>query len=168
MQKEKIGSLNYHGVSKASVNIKLLAPCGLCCGVCGIYYADKNNIEKLKQKLAQSYLTEPEQIKCDGCSSDNKFVYCDSCLIRECVLSKGLSGCHQCTEWPCEKVTNFPFPLAGEYMLKSIPARRERTDKEWVEWEEHNWSCRECGTLAFRGARICGKCRKEIPSILRK
>lgn len=150
------------------MNTNLLAPCGLYCGVCGIYYADKHNIEKLKQKLAEAYWTEPELIKCDGCLSGNKFVYCDDCKIRECIISKGISGCHECSEWPCDTVTNFPFPLAKEFMLISIPARRERTDEEWVEWEENNWICKECGTLAFRGARRCGKCKNEIPSILDK
>ena len=151
-----------------SVNRDLLAPCGLYCGVCGIYYAYKHGDERLKQKLAKAYWTEPELIKCEGCLSDNRFFYCDSCNIRDCVLSKGFSGCHQCSDFPCDKITNFPYELAAKYMMKSTPARRERTDEEWVKWEENNWMCKNCGALAFRGARRCLECKSEIPPILDK
>lgn len=151
-----------------SVNPNLLAPCGLYCGVCGIHYADKHEDEVLKQKLAKSYGVEPESIKCDGCLSDNKFAFCKLCPIRDCVITKEISGCHECSDWPCDKVTNFPFELAKKFMLKSIPARRERTDEEWVRWEENNWICKNCGALAFRGARRCRNCKNEIISLLDK
>jgi len=149
-----------------SVNKNLLAPCGLYCGVCSIYYADKQNDEKMKEKLAKVYFNTPEQIKCDGCLSDNKYIYCQSCSIRRCVVKKELSGCHECAEFPCRKITKFPFELAKEFMMKSIPARKERNDEEWVTWEENNWTCKACGTLAFRGAKRCPNCKTEMPSML--
>ena len=43
-----------------SVNKNLLAPCGLYCGVCSIYYADKHNNEKMKQKLEKNYWVQLE------------------------------------------------------------------------------------------------------------
>jgi len=57
---------------------------------------------------------------------------------------------------------NYPFPLAKEFMLKSIPARQERIDEEWVQWEEENWTCKVCGTRAFRGARRCVECKTDL------
>ncbi|NVM30660.1 MAG: DUF3795 domain-containing protein [Candidatus Helarchaeota archaeon] len=151
-----------------SVNPNLLAPCGLYCGVCATYYADKHNNEKMKQKLAKAYFNKPEQIKCDGCLSDNKYLFCQSCSIRRCVKKKELSGCHECSDFPCRKINKFPFELAKKFMLISIPARKERTDEEWVAWEEKNWTCKECGTLAFRGAKRCPNCKIEMPNILQK
>lgn len=144
------------------VNPNLLAPCGLYCGVCGIYYADKQENEILKQKLAKAYWCQPEQIKCDGCLSENKYFFCETCKIRSCVTEKGISGCHQCADFPCDNITNYPFPVAKEFMLKSIPARQERTDEEWVEWEENNWTCSSCGAKMFRGAKRCPNCKNEI------
>ena len=49
------------------VNRDQLAPCGLYCGVCGIYYADKHHDERLKAKLGEFYGFKPEMLKCDGC-----------------------------------------------------------------------------------------------------
>ena len=149
-----------------SVNPNLLAPCGLYCGVCAIYYADKHNNEKMKEKLAKVYFNTPDQIKCDGCLSENKYIFCQSCSIRRCVKKKEFSGCHECSEFPCRKINKFPFELAKQYMLKSIPARKERTDAEWVKWEENNWTCKNCGALALRGAKRCPECKTEMESIL--
>ena len=148
------------------VNPNLLAPCGLYCGVCAIYYADKHNDEKMKEKLAKVYFNTPDQIKCDGCLSDNLYPYCKSCSIRRCVTKRELAGCHECDDFPCRKVTKFPFELAKKYMMKSIPARKERTDEEWVAWEENHWTCKNCNTLNFRGANKCHNCKEEIPPIL--
>ena len=149
-----------------SVNPNLLAPCGLYCGVCGIYYADKKQDEKLKRKLAKAYFCKPEQIECDGCLSDNKYFFCKSCSIRRCVQKKGLAGCHQCEDFPCRRITKFPVDAAKNFMLKSIPVWKESTDAEYVAWEEKNWTCTECGTLAFRGAQRCPKCKAEMGSPL--
>jgi hypothetical protein len=149
-----------------TVNPNLLAPCGLYCGVCGIYYADQKKDENLKQKLAKAYWCKPEQIQCDGCLSDNKYLFCQSCKIRECVAAKGIKGCHECSEFPCSNIQNFPFELAKRFMLKSVPARKEGSDSEWVAWEEHNWTCTECGTLVFRGAKRCPNCNTALQSNL--
>ena len=37
------------------VNPDFLAPCGLYCGVCGVYYATRDNNEKFIQKLIGVY-----------------------------------------------------------------------------------------------------------------
>ena len=151
-----------------SVNPNLLAPCGLYCGVCAILYADKQGNEKMKQKLAKAYWCKPEQIQCDGCLSDNRYVFCEACKIRDCVTNKGIAGCHECAEWPCKLIEKFPFKLAKRFMKVSIPVWKEKSDAEWVKWEEANWTCKSCGTLAFRGAKRCPKCKTDIPSILKE
>jgi hypothetical protein len=147
------------------VNHDLLAPCGLHCGVCGIFYADTHNNEKLRQKLADFYGFKPESLKCNGCLSQRRIAFCDSCEIRDCVRNKKISGCHQCSEFPCTRITEYPFKVAVQYMLKSTSERKGRTDAEWVKWNEEFFKCKACGAPAFRGARRCLKCKSEIPSI---
>ncbi|MHA1263606.1 MAG: DUF3795 domain-containing protein [Candidatus Helarchaeota archaeon] len=145
-------------------NPNLLAPCGLYCGVCAIYQADKQNNQRLKAKLAKAYWCKPEQIHCDGClsSTDNKYFYCKVCKIRDCVQSKAIPGCHKCEEWPCTKIQQYPYELAKTHMLQSIPARKVRSDAEWVAWEEKRWTCDNCGTIAFRGAKRCPHCKAPL------
>jgi hypothetical protein len=144
------------------VNQNLLAPCGLYCGVCGIYFADKHNNEKLKQRLAEIYGMKPESLKCDGCLSDNRIVFCEACKIRNCVSDKRISGCHQCSQFPCDNIKKYPFKVAIPFMLRSTSFRKGKTNAEWVKWEEQNWKCKTCGAPAFRGARRCHECGNEL------
>jgi len=37
------------------INPDFLAPCGLYCGVCAVYYATKERNEKFKEKLVDVY-----------------------------------------------------------------------------------------------------------------
>ena len=39
----------------SSINRNFLAPCGLYCGVCGVYYATRDNNAKFMEKLLANY-----------------------------------------------------------------------------------------------------------------
>ena len=71
-----------------TVDKRLLAPCGLYCGVCSILIANRDNNQKFKERLAPVYGCSPEEIICRGCLSDELFGYCQTCTIRSCVLEK--------------------------------------------------------------------------------
>ena len=101
-----------------------IAPCGLYCGVCAIYIADRDNNFKFKERLLNLYkgavpgkgaLPSSEQltiedIRCRGCLSDAPFMHCRQCEIRACTKEKGYTGCHECDEFPCRYIDNFPQP----------------------------------------------------------
>ena len=101
------------------MNTELLAPCGLYCGVCGVYMASRDNNQKLKEKFAVAYGVSPEQIVCRGCLSDEKFVFCKVCGIKKCVTEKDIEGCHQCEEFPCKLIDDFPVPVGKKVILRS-------------------------------------------------
>ena len=52
---------------------KLAAPCGLYCGVCSIRIAHRDDNLKLKERLSAAYGVRPEEIRCEGCLSDDVF-----------------------------------------------------------------------------------------------
>ena len=52
-------------------NKKLMAPCGLYCGVCGVYIATRDKNEKFKTAMATLYGTKPEDTECLGCMQPN-------------------------------------------------------------------------------------------------
>jgi len=138
---------------------ELLSPCGMYCGVCGIYMASRDKNKKLKEKLAKAYGLIPEQIDCKGCLSNDRFVYCQTCGIRSCVMEKNYEGCHQCEEFPCQLVDDFPVPVGKKVILRSIPSRKKLGTEKWVENEENRYTCPHCSHLLFRGARRCGSCK---------
>jgi hypothetical protein len=141
---------------------ELLAPCGMYCGVCGIYMASRDDDEKLKGKLAKAYAVTPEQIACKGCLSDEKFVYCQVCGIRACVVAKNYDGCHQCEEFPCQLIDDFPVAVGKKVILRSVPARKKLGTEKWVKEEEDRYRCPHCGNRVFRGARRCGGCKELV------
>ncbi|MCP4348705.1 MAG: DUF3795 domain-containing protein [Desulfobacterales bacterium] len=141
---------------------ELLAPCSMYCGVCGIYMASRDNNQKLKDKLANAYSVTPEQVACKGCLSDERFVYCQACDIRTCVMEKGYDGCHQCEEFPCKIIDDFPVPAGKKVMLRSVPDRKRLGTEKWVEQEEKRYKCSHCGDQVFRGAKRCGSCKEPV------
>ncbi len=144
------------------MNKELLAPCSMYCGVCGVYMASRDNNQKLKEKLAKAYGVTPEQIACKGCLSTEKFVYCQKCDIRTCVMEKNYQGCHECNEFPCKIIDDFPVPVGKKVMLRSVPDRKKLGSKKWVEQEENRYICPHCNDHLFRGARRCASCKKVV------
>ncbi len=144
------------------VQKELLAPCGLYCGVCGVLIADRDNNQKFKEKLATVYSCAPEDVACKGCLSDKRFIYCDTCLIRSCTAEKGYAGCHECGDFPCAVIDNFPVPVGKKVILRSTPTRRELGTDKWVELEEKRYICPRCGNALFRGAKRCRQCQEPV------
>jgi hypothetical protein len=145
-----------------TVDKKLLAPCGLYCGVCGILIAHREKNQKLKEKLGNVYGCKAEQINCDGCMSDNRFFYCESCGIRSCVSGKGYEGCYQCDKFPCDHIEGFPVPIGKKVILRAVPQWRKAGTEAWVQQEQERYQCSQCGTQMFRGARRCRGCGQGI------
>jgi predicted RNA-binding Zn-ribbon protein involved in translation (DUF1610 family) len=143
---------------------ELAAPCGLYCGVCGIFVAHRDKDQKLKEKLATVYGLRPEDIKCKGClsESDDVFFYCQVCAIKNCTKEKEFEGCYQCDDFPCKIINEFPVPVGKKVMLRSVPAWRELGTEKWMDGEENRYTCPHCGIKLFRGAKRCRNCKETV------
>ena len=139
-----------------------LAPCGLYCGVCAVMVAHKDNNQKLKGLLAPLFGVSPEDIRCEGCLSDEPFAYCTTCPIRSCTSQKEYEGCHQCDEFPCKHIEGFPVPVGKKVILRAVPYRREFGTEKWVHHEQARYVCPECGNKVFRGAVKCNQCKAKL------
>ncbi|HEY81772.1 MAG TPA: DUF3795 domain-containing protein [Dehalococcoidia bacterium] len=141
---------------------QLAGPCGLYCGVCGIYAAHKDNDLEFKERLAGIYGLDVADIKCKGCRSDELFLYCQNCPIRSCTTAKGIEGCHQCNDFPCQFIENFPLHHGRRVILRAIPARRKLGTERWIEDEERRYHCPYCGCKLFMGAEECWNCKELV------
>ncbi len=158
------------------VNPDFVSPCGLYCGVCAIHIAHRDNNQKLKERLAGLYRGEvpgkgtlpgtenlsTEDIKCNGCLSDVLFMHCRQCEIRTCTIKKGYTGCHQCEEFPCQHIENFPMTVGKKVILRAVPHWRKVGTEKWIQDEEARYVCPECSNKVFRGAAKCNQCKAKL------
>jgi hypothetical protein len=145
-----------------TVNQDLLAPCGLYCGVCGVFVASRDNNQKFKEKLSGVYGVTPEEVHCLGCKSDTIWKFCRMCHIRDCTESKGYVGCHECDDWPCQHIEQFPIAVGKQVIMRAIPQWREWGTEKWVEAETERYLCPECGNALFRGVKKCRQCQTPV------
>jgi hypothetical protein len=155
-------------------NKNLMAPCGLYCGVCGVYIATRDGNEKFKAIMANLYGTKLEETECLGCMQPDALAkiynWCKLCTIRNCVKSKGYYSCHQCAQWPCSMINDFGFATGLRVMKRTIPIWREKVAKygdakgsvEWARAECERYHCSSCGKPLFRGAQSCRACKKFV------
>jgi hypothetical protein len=141
---------------------ELMPPCGLYCGVCGILIADRDNNQKFKERLTTVYNLPAEDIQCQGCRSDKVFTYCRACLIKDCTTQKGYEGCHQCKDFPCEHIDNFPLPVGKKVILRVVPRWREIGTEKVIAEEKKRYVCPSYGYKLFRGAKTCRNCKKPV------
>lgn len=152
------------------INEKFLSPCGLYCGVCSIYYATRDNNQKFMEKLLKFYQSSlpglenmtAADLACEGCHSDNRTFFCETCAVKDCNRKKGYAGCHECDDFPCQLIEDFSIPVGKKVILRSIPYRRKYGTEKWVADEEARYICPDCGNKVFRGVQRCNKCNLEL------
>lgn len=157
---------------------KLMAPCGLYCGVCGVYIATRDKNEKFRKAMGDLYQTKPEETACRGCMQSDPpqelYLYCSMCEIRDCVRGKGFYSCHQCDRWPCAMIENFGLATGRRVMQRTIPIWRakvaelgdEKGSEEWARSELLRYHCPFCGKPLFRGAKRCRACKADVADLL--
>ncbi len=153
---------------------RLMAPCGLYCGTCGVYIATRDKNEKFKTVMGNLYGTPPGETECLGCMQadppEKLYVFCRLCKIKDCVKSKAYYSCHQCDRWPCDLIENFGLATGENVMKRTIPIWREMAARlgdeagsvEWARSECTRYHCASCGYPLFRGAQRCRNCKKEV------
>ena len=153
-----------------AISPETVAPCGLYCGVCRIYLAtredDRNYLKRLlkiyTRRIPELAAGRPGELLCDGCLSTRRSLFCRECSIRACVQGKGLQGCHQCDDFPCRFVDEFPMPEGKQVILRAIPCWRSHGTEAFLQAEERRYRCAECGQKLFRGAKSCPHCRSKV------
>lgn len=81
----------------------LVAPCGIHCGLCELYLARDN--PQVKAFLISRGIPE-SKIPCDGCRANQGHcpVHPGECATYACIQSKGHSFCHECDDFPCNRL----------------------------------------------------------------
>lgn len=87
----------------------IIARCGYRCDLCPAYRGNIRGPED-QQRTSDGWFKyygfriPPEQICCDGCLDEQSHARRTdtSCLIRPCVIARGLDTCADCSDFGCE------------------------------------------------------------------
>jgi hypothetical protein len=128
---------------------KLIAPCGMNCGICKAYLAYSRGIPKEKEKV----------IHCSGCLPRNK-----NCFIkRGCtkIRRSEFRFCFECEDMPCENLDRLDRRYRKRYsmgMVENLRELKEKGMKIFLEIQESRYKCPKCGDVISVHDRKCYEC----------
>ena len=130
---------------------KLIAPCGMNCGVCRGYLAYSRKIPKLRGEV----------IHCSGCLEHNK--QC-AYLKGHCVLLREhkLDYCFECKEFPCKRLKTlderYRKKLWGVSFTQNLMEIKDKGIDEFLRHQEEEHRCPKCGGVISVHDRKCYDC----------
>jgi hypothetical protein len=168
-------SLQSKGDIKVEKNSKqdagqLVGICGLYCGTCPIYLAQRENDIKQLNEISQVRSIPLDKIRCDGCLSDRVFSLCIECShgFRQCAREKQVTWCFQCNEFPCRRLTIFKDVHIVDgishhaHVIEDLQYMKDHGIEQWVKEQEKAGLCPRCGERLYWFARECPKCHTPV------
>ena len=139
-------------------DLKLAAICGLFCPSCSVYIGTMEDPERLKV-IADKWGLPVEQVFCEGCRSQRRFAYCQTCKMSACAQEKGLEFCGECPDYPCPELKKFQQEMPHRLELWSNQERiRQVGFEKWYEEMQDHYACPDCKTLNSTYDPVCRKC----------
>jgi len=124
---------------------KLIAPCGMNCGICMAYLREKN--------------------KCLGCREIdiNIPVSRAKCKVKNCdeIAIKKKKFCYSCSELPCQRLKSLDKRYRTKYgmsMIENLEYIKLNGIKKFVEKERERWKCPTCGGVICVHNKKCYTC----------
>lgn len=148
------------------MDTNLIGKCGLYCGACTIYRAERDNPD-LRKKIADHYKCSEDQVCCQGCGGLTDACWGNGCKIVLCVNAKGIKSCYECENYhnsDCEKfMSMYQSYLTEGVDLRSNLNRINAGEAEtWLSDSSAYFRCPFCGHPLHVGAKICPSCAKNI------
>ena len=136
----------------------LAAVCGLFCPSCTIYIGSTADPKRLERMAAERGLAV-EDLRCEGCRSNNRYPFCATCFMFKCAADKGLDFCGACDEYPCQELEDFQAKMPHRLDLWQAQERIQAIGWEaWFEEMLERYACPECGAINSAYDAICYVC----------
>ena len=124
------------------------AVCGLLCKSCGIYIATEQNNREALSRIAVRLNIPFDKVRCSGCRGDLLSAHCESCYFRECSVKRGIEFCSQCSDFPCEKLSDFQTKMPHRVdLFRSLERIKEAGWERWYVEAVEKHTCTKCNCL---------------------
>ncbi len=138
----------------------LAGRCGIYCGNCPVYLASHSSDDKAKFDFAFSTRCTLDQVKCEGCGSDDRFELSQGCTYRKCADDHGVGSCGECKEFPCASLQQLYDQDVDKW--KDAPENANRIKEvgidKWLEELEAKNRCKHCDSKLPPGEKSCRVC----------
>lgn len=145
--------------------------CGYYCGTCPVYLAMKRGKEQqrnaafaLSKEMGRT--VSASEIQCQGCRKHTGECWGRCCKIRACAVGKGLTYCHQCVFFPCEKLRD-TAELYHDIPIIQSEELKELGPEKWIEKMEERWTCPYCSGPVEAGTMRCWSCNRKAEKHVR-
>ena len=126
-------------------NERLIAPCGMNCGICYAYLREKN--------------------QCFGCNFEggHKPKSCINCVIKNCEhIKTSPSGfCYECEKFPCTRLKQLDKRYRTKYrmsMIENLNKIKAFGLPKFLIEENKKWKCSNCGSQLSAHRENCMRC----------
>lgn len=148
------------------VDTRLLSRCGIYCGACYVYRAQRDGGAFLEE-VSKRFGVPSEKIKCNGCSGpyEEQWPNCQKCAFKVCQRRRGVDNCTQCTDFDfCSDYRQFADFTAyrGENVRASLRRIESGEGEEWFREQEERWTCPRCNYPLMWYDNVCSKCNWKI------
>ncbi|TFG27442.1 DUF3795 domain-containing protein, partial [Candidatus Thorarchaeota archaeon] len=119
----------------------MMAACGLLCGTCEIRrmpFDDEAAEATIKWYRKMGWLNENQGVKdaieknmiCTGCHGDRRTHWSSDCwILKCCVDDKNLCHCHECDDFPCNRLVEWSKQNDGyAKALERLTRLREKVE----------------------------------------
>jgi hypothetical protein len=133
--------------TESKIPVDMLAPCGITCAVCYVYLRKKK--------------------PCLGCRGQDvgKPEHCRQCKIKDCVASRGIDFCFECSSFPCLTIKSLDKSYRQRYRVSlienGIRIKTVGAEQHLLE-EKKKWACTQCGGVISLHDRACIECGNEL------
>jgi hypothetical protein len=128
---------------------KLIAPCGMNCGLCKFYLQGNE--------------------KCPGCRIESTIKPERSlkCSIKNCEHLAGTESgfCYSCSKYPCTRIKRLDKRYRTKYymsMLDNLNYIAEHGTESFISFEKKQWTCTYCGGTICVHLGYCMTCKNSI------
>jgi len=144
----------------------LIGKCGLYCGACVIYRAERDN-QEWRSRIADSYNCRTDQVRCNGCGDLTSECWGNGCRIVLCTQARGVNYCFECQEYnkdTCDKFNDLynDYLQTGVDLKENLSQIKEGRIEEWLNDSKKKFTCKACGNPLAVWTDNCHHCGAEI------
>jgi Protein of unknown function (DUF3795) len=132
------------------MDLQLIAPCGMYCGLCSSYLAYLNQVPRQRGKFTY----------CTGCRPRGK--QC-AWVKKHCeyLQNHTVQYCYECPVYPCEVLEHLSTRYRTRYGLDFLENQaflRDRGEQALLDALKERYACEHCGGLRSIHSGMCFSC----------